>query len=770
LAFAVALGFAIRAFFVEGLFRETLWNADGRVRLGAFAAIYWPVAAILLRFRPAWFFPAATIFVFIYSEWWCAEFFSVWAPLAVLFFLGSCFQLGRLLFRELDAALSTLVGLTVWIFLLSIAVHFPVNRPSVYAISFAIPYLARWKRPKISWPPATAGHALLVFVLLIHWLIALKPDISSDGLAMHLAIPEMIAHQARFTFDFQFYAWALMPMGGDFAFAGVYLLGGESAARLLDLSMLVLITAMVYKASLQWLTPGRAALAAALFASTPLAELVTGSLFVENIWAALVTGAGLALWSGEILPGAILLGGAFATKLGTSAYLAPAIVLACISLHQSLRRGRTAALATLLLIGFAAPPYLNAWIKSGNPIFPFANAMFRSPYFESAASLVDVRYRQNHDLNALYDLTFRSGNFIEGQGGALGFQYFLLLAPLLLLLSRKAPRGLIFFGLTGAVITFVSVPNLRYVYPALPLLSIGLGWLICEMPAMLLVAVAILGLNLWFLPAAGWNHPQFALFTRRQFDEYLSVGAPQRKLVEVLNRIAPGEPVAFLHGDPIAGLHAKAYSDQWHTYRFWKALIAATDAAQISALVHQLGIHYVVAPPQPDLITEQHFLEEWTAPTGYASGTWELRRVVDVRIVKPRDTIAVPPGIYDDMETRIDYAGAWLHDRQFSGTAGQSITYSKQPGDALHFYFYGTAIEYVYTKAFNRGVAEVRIDGEVRAQIDLYSKETLYQQRSAFRGLGAGAHSIEVRVTNRKNPESSDYFVDLDEFIVANQN
>ena len=86
--------------------------------------------------------------------------------------------------------------------------------------------------------------------------------------------------------------------------------------------------------------------------------------------------------------------------------------------------------------------------------------------------------------------------------GALGFQWFLLITPLLVLLSRKAPRAPVIFGIAGAVITFVSLPNLRYVYPALPLISIGLSWLLCELPAFLLPAAAIFTVVSVLLPFA----------------------------------------------------------------------------------------------------------------------------------------------------------------------------------------------------------------------------------------------------------------------------
>ncbi len=56
-----------------------------------------------------------------------------------------------------------------------------------------------------------AGLALLLFVLMAHWLVALvKPEISADRTSMHLALPMEVAHEGRWAFDFQQYTWALI--------------------------------------------------------------------------------------------------------------------------------------------------------------------------------------------------------------------------------------------------------------------------------------------------------------------------------------------------------------------------------------------------------------------------------------------------------------------------------------------------------------------------------------------------------------------------------
>jgi hypothetical protein len=69
--------------------------------------------------------------------------------------------------------------------------------------------------------------------------------------------------------------------------------------------------------------------------------------------------------------------------------------------------------------------------------------------------------------------------------------------------------------------------------------------------------------------------------------------------------------------------------------------------------------------------------------------------------------------------------------------------------------------------AVNRGIAEVRIDGEFWKRIDLYSDQTRWQQQTVFDGLADGTHTIELRVMKAKNPKSSGRYVDLDRFVVA---
>ena len=72
----------------------------------------------------------------------------------------------------------------------------------------------------------------------------------------------------------------------------------------------------------------------------------------------------------------------------------------------------------------------------------------------------------------------------------------------------------------------------------------------------------------------------------------------------------------------------------------------------------------------------------------------------------------------------------------------------------------------MFTRALNRGIAEVRIDGSPAVRINEYSAPTLWQEKQRFGGLSPGAHTLEVRVSGDKDPASSGLFVDLDAFEV----
>jgi hypothetical protein len=108
----------------------------------------------------------------------------------------------------------------------------------------------------------------------------------------------------------------------------------------------------------------------------------------------------------------------------------------------------------------------------------------------------------------------------------------------------------------------------------------------------------------------------------------------------------------------------------------------------------------------------------------------------------------------------------WVHDPQFQDAYRHTLTYSDVPEAAVSLAFSGSAITYVYTRASNRGIAEVWIDDRLQERLDLYAPATAWKSQKRYQGLGTGQHVIEIRVAGERNPKSTGSFVDLDALIV----
>ena len=811
IALWVGFGFLVAVsaygFSAEGLFAQPVWDWTGLQRLLLFVAVFAGFFLAIVAWRPGWVAPLSFLAALVYT----AATAGPLALLAVLFFLFSCFALGRLLLGRhaetaLDDLLALLAGASVYVWLVGLAVHLPVNYPTIYLAGLAVPILLRprntaacLRRCASLFRPVALGRrseyallAIALFVLAAHWLAALKPEVSADGLAMHLVAPSSVAVHHQWGFDFRNLAWAVMPMNADWGNTAVYLLGGEYAARLLNFSLLGLLVALLYLAARRWLAVGPALLVVALFASSPIVQLETGALLAENLWAALVLGGVLALWryreSGAaawLWAAAALAGAAVATKYGALAMVVPVAVFALVEVWRRRRAGAVTGglLALACFFAFAAPPYVTAYLKTGNPVFPFLNAVFKSPYFDSTASLVDPRFTSSLGLDALYQLTFASHRFLESQDGALGFHYLLLVPLSLVLLRREWPYlGWVALAVSAAAFafTFPFQAYLRYLYPALPLLMIPIALMLARLPALdrrfnravWVAALAALLVNIYFLPASNWYHKDFCLNPLRWREEaqrYIDYHAPRRKLVEYLNRTHPGAPVLFVESNQIAGLNGPAYSTFWHSEAFLQRLRTAGSALDCLRLMSDLGIRFFVVPAQESGVVISYvpleaFLDQFVVPEHAHRGV-HVGRLREA----PRPTVVMPPagaGSYDDTSPQISYSGPWMRGTGFPRAAGGSITHTNTPGATFRLAFTGTRVTYVYTKAFNRGMAEVILDDVSRGTLDLYSRATSWQARATFDGLAPGSHALEVRVLPRKNAASSDYYVDLDRLIV----
>lgn len=616
LVFLALIALAVYGFLAGNLIRQVLWNESGLQRVFVFSAVYVVFCAAMWFSKRQWLLPAMGVTMIVHT----ALAVGPRAPLVVAFFLLSCWLVGDLA-----------IGLALFVTLAGIAMHFPINYWWVYLIALSIPFL-RWRTPQMRLPecPFWMG-AVAGLPIVAQWLLTLKPESSTDGLAMHLAVPAYVAHHHLWPFDVTRFSWAVTPMNGDWAFTIVYMLGGESAAKLLNAALLLVVLWMLWDMT-------RSVLVVGLCASMPIVQLVTGSIMVENLLVLFILAGVRAIDrlrrdgdARHLYFFAIVSGAALATKFGAVAYIVPAAGFAALALRRTPNRWRAAALSFVILLCLAAPPYVNAWQRTGNPLFPFQNHIFRAAHFDDTQPFVDSRFGGGLSWSVLYDAAFQSRKYLEGQDGSLGFQFVLFLPLSLLFLRRDTPylvKMSLAVAVAGFMLVFSQNSNLRYVYPAMVLAGIVMAWALEQAQAQdsklahvwTGAAAVVVILNFWFLPSAGWYVNDFYFNTPRSAgreNRYIEDAVPTRKLVQYLNNKPGGAPVCYLESNQIAGLHRRAYTNSWHNWEFFIQLHESRSPEQDAKLFQELGIEYFIAPTRESGIVASRphlwaFLDQYT--------------------------------------------------------------------------------------------------------------------------------------------------------------
>lgn len=536
-------------------------------------------------------------------------------------------------------ALPTMAGMALWIGLMAASAEFPVHRPLVYATLLIVPFLAFPRTTAAVAEKAGSAFAgaelnpserwwigALAVVAIVHLFVIAKPEVGYDASTMHLQFAEMMAKDGYWRYDVTRFAWAVMPLGADHAFAAAYLLGSEAAARLFNLAAGALALSLLYRLARRTSRRDAALASITLFASSSLAFVETGSLFSEPLWLAFLLATLVAAleWACDwkdalsLIACALAAAGAMQTKAISVVWLGPLVVgVAGIALaHRSAPRWNIPiAVAAVLAAVIAAWPYANAWVRTGNPVFPFINRIFGSPYIDAARSFNNAAYNMALRWSTPYDIVLDAKSYIEGRNGSSGFHW-LLAYPLVVIAALRARSRETLAILLLAAVFFAGVYTqqsyLRYLVPFFALLSVLFAFGLSSLPDTRLtdisvrtVGLLLLLLNLHFIGAGGHGHHTLCL--RCSVDpkiraEYVFENAPLRTVGGFLNRQLPDARVAYLvvNGPSPAGFVGYARSSNWHDQPFFNAVVNASSAEDVLALVRRHGLDHAVFEVRPD--------------------------------------------------------------------------------------------------------------------------------------------------------------------------
>jgi hypothetical protein len=275
------------------------------------------------------------------------------------------------------------------------------------------------------------------------------------------------------------------------------------------------------------------------------------------------------------------------------------------------------------------------------------------------------------------------------------------------------------------------------------------------------------------MPSASYYHRDFCLrlpFSRAEHDRFRNSAAPVRAVIDYFNREHPNAGVMLTAESAIAGLNGDFYENHWHQLRTLLQLRQMKTVPEVVDLMQSWHVEYFISPKpefgevKPAVL--QQMLERCT-DTIYELGSEYLARLdPNCRPAKERPAVTVQPGSYDDFDRALIYRGEWTNDRNFAEPDAHTVSYTDVAGSEVEIDFEGKGLTYVYTRAANRGIASVTIDGADRATVDLYSANTEWQTRTRFCCFAPGRHVAIVRATGTADPRSKGKFIDLDSFTV----
>lgn len=565
---------------------------------------------------------------------------ALWPLLMVLWFSVAAKLLGEWFLKKArfgvdDPVLQFLAGAGLYGTACGLVAHLPINYPALYAAALTLPLVLRrhvlqlwlialmhpaWRQTRPLDRTSRWLDISIAVIGLVHVVTAFLPELGHDALAMHLFISSHLATNHQWGFDAGTYVWAVMPMLGDWLFSIGYMLAGETASRLINVGFIFLLAWLVRQLAI-WAGGSLVAArwAVLLFLTSPLTFTESSSLFIESVWAALVVGGTLLLLrasSGEsdmrrqLGAAGLLLGFALAAKAVTFAIL-PALVPILLWRYKTwCKRGIVPVLILGVLFFCVAGviPYITAWKLTGNPLFPFFNAVFKSPLWPSVNFESASVFGRGVRLDVLYGMTFNSGRYMEATSGAAGFQWLLLFFPAAVaLLITRHTRGiaLLAIGVVSVFLTFQSVSYLRYIFPAwavfTAMIAVGMSAHTAPLSVMPRIWSAIafitILLNLVFF-TAGSFYRDFALrsiISEAHRTQYLSARNPIRNAVNLVNALNTGKtPVAVFAAPLTAGLEADAIYSNWYNVDWQSSYAGVTTEQELASLFIDKRITYLI--------------------------------------------------------------------------------------------------------------------------------------------------------------------------------
>ena len=166
----------------------------------------------------------------------------------------------------------------------------------------------------------------------------------------------------------------------------------------------------------------------------------------------------------------------------------------------------------------------------------------------------------------------------------------------------------------------------------------------------------------------------------------------------------------------------------------------------------------------------QKLLKYWLLVLPFHSLKFSLLIDVDKIVIKnetiPSNSVTLNVGTYQEDNSALVYTGTWKS-RTSNDYDNNALKLGTATNSAVEFTFNGTSFEWYGTKANNRGIATVYIDGKEVKSVDAYASSTAFKQLLYKSDtLSSGTHTAKIVASGSKNPLSSNIQIDLDKIVI----
>lgn len=137
----------------------------------------------------------------------------------------------------------------------------------------------------------------------------------------------------------------------------------------------------------------------------------------------------------------------------------------------------------------------------------------------------------------------------------------------------------------------------------------------------------------------------------------------------------------------------------------------------------------------------------------------------------PRSEALAQPGRaatdrFEETSPSVTWTGSWAKN-SLPANSGGSARLSMETMSRVDFSFTGTGVRWLGYRDEWSGIADVLLDGRLRATVDTLSSPAVAQvEIYAIEGLRDGQHTLTIRPTGRKHRASGGAWIWVDAFLI----